>query len=119
MVAPLPGWVDRFQLTCQGRGIFALLCQCERFQARRLKQFVIAEWLRERECGVAVLTGPEKFSRTALLQITLGYFKAIGRCYHRFDALEGLAGRRFGRDQDAVRLLVAASDPAPQLVQLR
>src|SRR5205814_3915330 len=90
-----------------------------RLAPRLLEDGGIAQQVRHAELGQSRLARAEELARTAQLQIGLGDLEAVVRTGHRVDPPPGLLAQAAGREQDAVRLPLAAADAPAQLVELR
>src|ERR1041385_9184777 len=88
--------------------------QRNRRVARLLHQRVVADRVADAEAQRAGLARAEELAGAAGLEVALGHFEAVARGGEDVEAILLLV-----RDEDAIRLALAAADAAAQLVHLR
>src|SRR4029077_8149020 len=66
-----------------------------------------------------MLARAEEFAGAAELQVALGNFETVGRCYHSFDSLARIPRDGMRRNEDALGFFGAAADAPAELVNLR
>ena len=91
--------------------------------AHRFAQHLVVE-LKAHFEHVAALVFAQHFTSSADLQVVHGQIKPAAKLFHLLNRIEPLAGLfgqalQIGHHQVGVGLVVAAADPATQLVQLR
>src|ERR1700730_6400407 len=77
---------------------------------------VVANKMRETQVVAPMLARSHKIARAAPAQVLLGNGESVVCARQNFQLLGGLG---VGRDENAIRLLRAAADTAPQLMKLR
>src|SRR5262245_13195303 len=104
--------LGRAQLTIGGDDRGGLL-------PRFLEDREVARKVGRAELGEARLPRAEELAVAAQLEVDLRDPKAVVGLGHRAHAAPRILAEPAAREQDAVRLPLAATDPAAQLVQLR
>src|SRR5271156_2822525 len=102
MIALPPRRAQRFKFRDHLDGAFWSFCERKSFPARNFQDLTIAQWLRHRKRGIAVLASAEKFSGAALFQILLSDFESVGCRDHGFDPRQRFSRDLLSRDEYAM-----------------
>src|SRR5690606_16777348 len=92
------------------------LHECACVLARREQQILVALGIEEAEVGQSVLACPEDVAHAAELEVRARHLEAVVGAGEDLQALDGV--RPPVRDEDAVGVCGATTDPAAQLVEL-